>query len=55
MLERAVGLDPSYGPAWEALGRRYYFDSHYSNGGEAMFQRSNVRPRTGAGARSEPG
>jgi TolB-like protein len=42
MLERAVGLDPSYGPAWEALGRRYYFDSHYSNGGEAMFQRSNA-------------
>ena len=42
MLERAVGIDPSYAPAWEALGNRYYFDSQYSNGGEAMFQRSNA-------------
>jgi serine/threonine protein kinase/Tfp pilus assembly protein PilF len=41
MLERAVGLDPSYAPAWEALGLRYYYDAQYSNGGEAMFQRSN--------------
>jgi TolB-like protein len=42
MLERAVSIDPSYAPAWEALGNRYYFDSQYSNGGEAMFQRSNA-------------
>ena len=42
MLERAVGIDPSYAPAWEALGNRYYFDSQYSNGGEASFQRSNA-------------
>jgi serine/threonine protein kinase len=42
MLERAVGIDPSYAPAWEALASRYYFDSQYSNGGEAMFQRSNA-------------
>jgi eukaryotic-like serine/threonine-protein kinase len=42
MLERAVGLDPSYAPAWGALGLRYYFDSQYSTGGEAMFQRSNT-------------
>jgi TolB-like protein len=42
MLERSVGLDPSYAPAWEALGTRYYFDSSYSSGGEQMFQRSNV-------------
>ncbi len=40
MLERAVGLDSTYAPAWRALGERYYYDSHYSNGGEAMFQRS---------------
>jgi eukaryotic-like serine/threonine-protein kinase len=39
MLERAVGMDPSYGPAWEALGYRYYYDATYSNGGEAMYQR----------------
>ncbi|HZW93339.1 MAG TPA: protein kinase [Candidatus Eremiobacteraceae bacterium] len=42
MLERAVGLDPSYAPAWTGLGVRYYFDSAYSNGGEAMYQRSNA-------------
>jgi len=39
MLERAVGMDPTYGPAWEALGYRYYYDATYSNGGEAAYQR----------------
>jgi TolB-like protein len=42
MLERAVGMDPAYAPAWNALGIRYYYDSQYSDGGEAMFQRSNA-------------
>ncbi|MBV9574508.1 MAG: hypothetical protein JOY93_10670 [Acidobacteriales bacterium] len=42
MLERAVGMDPTYAPAWAALGLRYYFDSVYSSGGEAMYQRSNT-------------
>ena len=41
MLERAVGEDATYAPAWEALGLRYYYDSQYSTGGEEMFQRSN--------------
>ena len=41
MLEWAVGIDPNYAPAWEALGQRYYFDSLYGGGGEDMFQRSN--------------
>jgi hypothetical protein len=41
MLERAIGLDPNYAPAWEELGRRYYFDAIYSNGGAAGYQRSN--------------
>jgi len=41
MLEWAVGIDPSYAPAWEALGQRYYFDSTFGGGGEAVFQRSN--------------
>jgi len=41
-LERAVGLDPTYAPAWNALGHRYYFDSEYSNGAEVIFQRSNA-------------
>jgi TolB-like protein/predicted Ser/Thr protein kinase len=39
MLERAVGLDPSYAPAWDALGVRYHYDSAYANGGDAAFQR----------------
>jgi tetratricopeptide (TPR) repeat protein len=42
MLERAVGLDSSYAPAWSQLGIRYYWDSQYSNGGEASFQKSNI-------------
>jgi serine/threonine protein kinase/tetratricopeptide (TPR) repeat protein len=41
MLERAVGLDSSYAPAWTQLGLRYYWDSQYSNGGAASFQKSN--------------
>jgi len=35
-------MDPAYAPAWEALGLRCYFDANYSDGGEAMFQRSNI-------------
>jgi len=41
MLERAVGIDPTYAPAWEALGMRYYWDSAYGDGGEPMLQRSD--------------
>jgi TolB-like protein/Tfp pilus assembly protein PilF len=40
MLEWAVGIDPNYAPAWEALGQRRYFDSIYGGGGEEMFQSS---------------
>jgi tetratricopeptide (TPR) repeat protein len=42
MLEKAVGIDQGYAPVWEALGQRYYFDSTYGGGGDAMFQRSNA-------------
>ncbi len=42
MLERAVGMDPTYAPAWAALGVRYYYDARYSDGGDKVFQRSNV-------------
>ncbi|MGA2100179.1 MAG: protein kinase [Candidatus Sulfotelmatobacter sp.] len=42
MLERAVGLDPTYAPAWNALGRRYHYDSAYSNGGQPAFERANT-------------
>ncbi|MBI3475457.1 MAG: protein kinase [Acidobacteria bacterium] len=42
MLERAVGLDPAYAPAWAALGLRYYYDASYGGGGEEVFRRSNT-------------
>jgi TolB-like protein len=42
MLERAVGLDPNYAPAWAALGLRYYYDASYGTGGEPVFQRSTA-------------
>ncbi len=42
MLEQAVALDSGYAPSWEALGRRYYFDSVYSDGGDPAYQRSNA-------------
>ena len=41
MLEWAVGIDSSYAPAWEELGQRYYYDSTFGGGGEAIFQKSN--------------
>ena len=40
MLERSVAADPTYAPAWQALGMRYYYDATYANGGEEMVQRS---------------
>jgi TolB-like protein len=42
MLERSVGLDSSYAPAWGYLGVRYHYDSAYSNGGKAMRTRSDT-------------
>jgi serine/threonine protein kinase len=42
MLERAVGLDPSYAPAWGALGQRHHYDAAYSNGGDAARQRGTA-------------
>jgi serine/threonine protein kinase/tetratricopeptide (TPR) repeat protein len=40
MLEKAVNLDPTYAPAWEALGRRYYFEAVYAGGGEDSYKKS---------------
>jgi len=45
ILEQVVSLDPNYAPAWEALGRRYYFDAIYAGGGVAGYQRSNTAYR----------
>jgi TolB-like protein/Tfp pilus assembly protein PilF len=42
MLERAVGLDSTYAPAWAALALRYYIDSDYAGGGEAIMKRSDA-------------
>jgi tetratricopeptide (TPR) repeat protein len=42
MLERAVAIDSSYAPAWDALGLRYYFDSAFGDGGEQMLKRSDA-------------
>jgi TolB-like protein/lipoprotein NlpI len=42
MLERSVGLDPSYAPAWNQLGHRYYYDGEYGDGGEAALARSKA-------------
>jgi DNA-binding winged helix-turn-helix (wHTH) protein/TolB-like protein/tetratricopeptide (TPR) repeat protein len=41
MLERAVGIDPGYAPAWAALGMRYYYDATFGDGGESMLKRSD--------------
>jgi len=40
MLERSVGLDPSYAPAWSALGKRYYYDEEYSPGANGIMSRT---------------
>jgi len=39
MLERSVGMDPGYAPAWDALGLRYYYEASYGHGGNIMFDR----------------
>jgi len=41
-LQRVVALDPTYAPAWDALGLRYYFDFAYSDGGATAFRESDV-------------
>jgi Flp pilus assembly protein TadD len=40
MLERAVGLDPDYAPAWAALSRRYYFSVAFGDASPDGFDRS---------------
>ncbi len=36
MLERSVGLDPTFAPALSALGIRYYYDEEYGTGAGLM-------------------
>jgi serine/threonine protein kinase/tetratricopeptide (TPR) repeat protein len=40
MLERSVGLDPSYAPAWSALGKRYYYEEEYGAGSNGAMSRT---------------
>jgi serine/threonine protein kinase len=40
MLERSVGLDPSYAPAWAALGKRYYYEEEYAPGATGTMLRT---------------
>jgi tetratricopeptide (TPR) repeat protein len=40
MLERSVGLDPTYAPAWSALGKRYYYDEEYGPGANGSMSRT---------------
>jgi serine/threonine protein kinase/tetratricopeptide (TPR) repeat protein len=42
MLERAVALDSSYAPAWNALSTRAFYDAEYSDGGDRALQRSEA-------------
>jgi len=40
MLERSVGLDANYAPAWSALGKRYYFEEEYGPGATGTMERT---------------
>ena len=42
ILQKAVGLDPNYAPAWSALSKRYYYEGAYADGGQGMMQRSDA-------------
>lgn len=42
LLERVVGMDPTYAPAWEQLGMRYYFEASYAGGGTTFVDRSDA-------------
>src|SRR5215471_2727542 len=40
MLERSVGLDPQFAPAWSALGKRYYYEEEYGPGATGIMSRT---------------
>jgi eukaryotic-like serine/threonine-protein kinase len=40
MLERSVGLDPAFAPAWSALGKRYYYEEEYGVGATGKMSRT---------------
>jgi eukaryotic-like serine/threonine-protein kinase len=40
MLERSVGLDSTFAPAWAALGKRYYYEEEYGIGATGTMLRT---------------
>ena len=40
MLERSVGLDSTFAPAWSALGKRYYYEEEYGVGATGKMSRT---------------
>ena len=40
MLERSVGLDSTFAPAWSALGKRYYYEEEYGIGATGLMTRT---------------
>ena len=40
MLERSVGLDSTFAPAWSALGKRYYYEEEYGVGATGIMTRT---------------
>src|SRR5215467_12039951 len=40
MLERSVGLDSQFAPAWSALGKRYYYEEEYGPGATGTMSRT---------------
>jgi serine/threonine protein kinase/tetratricopeptide (TPR) repeat protein len=42
LLEKSVALDPTYAPAWEALGRRYYMEGTYGGGGSPAIEKART-------------
>ncbi len=40
MLERSVGLDSTFAPAWGALGKRYYYEEEYGPGATGTMSRT---------------
>jgi serine/threonine protein kinase/TolB-like protein len=40
MLERSVGLDSMFAPAWGALGKRYYYEEEYGPGATGTMTRT---------------
>jgi len=40
MLEKSVGLDPSFAPAWDAIGKRHYYAVSYGGADQSEFDRA---------------